>query len=269
MSPFDMFNLLQLPLSAYSPGQPVILPGRTSSIEGKFETASGAPVYTYEAWLRGEAPYVTGATNQKNPTGQLVYRTIGDRQVPVRITDYGPGTKGLDIATSNKDWAADFPYQGQKDTLKPRLADDRTDLLRDIDNTIYGGGHAPAPTPTPTPAGAPPAPRYAYTDDGRPVPINPGVLADFAVRNYAPGATEAATAAAPAAAAAPPAANAAPNIGGMIGGALSAFGRSMSQNNNATQQALAMLQRRPSAMSALLAQLANNPTMYLQPTQLG
>lgn len=36
----------------------------------------------------------------------------------------------------------------------PRLAqDDRKELLRDIDNTIYGGGNAPAPTPTP--AGTP------------------------------------------------------------------------------------------------------------------
>ncbi len=29
--------------------------------------------------------------------------------------------------------------------------DDRADLLRDADNTFYGGGHIPAPTPTPTP----------------------------------------------------------------------------------------------------------------------
>ncbi len=37
----------------------------------------------------------------------------------------------------------------------PRLADsndDRKALLRDIDNTIYGGGNAPVPTPTPTPS---------------------------------------------------------------------------------------------------------------------
>lgn len=33
----------------------------------------------------------------------------------------------------------------------PRFAGERDDLLREIDNTIYGGGHAPAPTPTPTP----------------------------------------------------------------------------------------------------------------------
>lgn len=34
----------------------------------------------------------------------------------------------------------------------PRLADDRKDLLNDIEGTIYGGGHAPPqPTPTPTP----------------------------------------------------------------------------------------------------------------------
>jgi hypothetical protein len=29
--------------------------------------------------------------------------------------------------------------------------DDRSDLMRDVDNTFYGGGQVPAPTPTPTP----------------------------------------------------------------------------------------------------------------------
>jgi hypothetical protein len=33
----------------------------------------------------------------------------------------------------------------------PRLADDRGDLMRDTENTFYGGGHAPPPSPTPTP----------------------------------------------------------------------------------------------------------------------
>lgn len=44
--------------------------------------------------------------------------------------------------------ASTTPYSGV------RLADDRTDLLRDIDNSIYGGGQAP-PAPTPTPTGTP------------------------------------------------------------------------------------------------------------------
>lgn len=34
----------------------------------------------------------------------------------------------------------------------PRIADDRKDLLKDVEDTFYGGGQAPAPTPTPTPA---------------------------------------------------------------------------------------------------------------------
>jgi hypothetical protein len=33
----------------------------------------------------------------------------------------------------------------------PRFADDRGDLMRDTENTFYGGGHAPPPSPTPTP----------------------------------------------------------------------------------------------------------------------
>jgi hypothetical protein len=109
MSFWEPFNLIQLPLSAYTPGQ------GDRSMEGGWETATGAPVYTFEQWQRGEAPYVTGATSQKNPSGALVYRSIGEHTVPVRITDYGPGVKGIDIASSNKRWATNFPYQGATD----------------------------------------------------------------------------------------------------------------------------------------------------------
>jgi hypothetical protein len=35
------------------------------------------------------------------------------------------------------------------------LADERSDLSRDIENTFYGGGHAPNPSPTPSPASPP------------------------------------------------------------------------------------------------------------------
>lgn len=34
----------------------------------------------------------------------------------------------------------------------PRIADDRKDLLKETEDTFYGGGNAPAPTPTPTPS---------------------------------------------------------------------------------------------------------------------
>jgi hypothetical protein len=109
MSAWDPFELSAAPLSAYTPGQGDI------AMEGKMETASGAPVYHLEDYLAGNAPYVTGATNKKNPSGQTVYRTIGDNVVPVKITDYGPGVKGIDIASSNSKWATNFPYQGSKD----------------------------------------------------------------------------------------------------------------------------------------------------------
>lgn len=88
-------------------------------IEGGFATASGHPMYTLEAYLRGEAgkgptiPYVTGATNVSPPPLIDVVRNIGGRQIPVKITDYGPDVKGLDIASENKQWAKNFPYQGQ------------------------------------------------------------------------------------------------------------------------------------------------------------
>lgn len=107
---WDTLNLMQLPLSAYTPGQ------GDPKMEGGNETATGAPVYTFEMWRRGVAPYVTGATSEKDPPGTLVYRTVGEhQQVPVRITDYGPGVKGIDIASSNSKWATNFPFQGATD----------------------------------------------------------------------------------------------------------------------------------------------------------
>lgn len=110
---WDPLHLAALPLSAYTPGQ------GDPSMEGGFETATGAPMYTLESFLAGESPYVTGATNIKKPSGALVYRKIGDQVVPVRVTDYGPGVKGLDIATTNKKWATNFPFQGQRDVFTP------------------------------------------------------------------------------------------------------------------------------------------------------
>ena len=113
MSFWEPFNLMQLPLSAYTPGQ------GDPSMEGGWQTATGAPVYTFEMWQQGKAPYVTGATSQKDPSGALVYRKIGDQTVPVKITDYGPGVKGIDIASSNSEWATNFPYQGATDNFQP------------------------------------------------------------------------------------------------------------------------------------------------------
>jgi hypothetical protein len=99
-----------LPLSAYTPGQ------GDPSMEGGWATASGAPMYPIEWYLSGKAPYVTGATGDKKMIGQWVNRTVGDQVVPVQLTDYGPGVKGIDIATTNRKWATNFPYQGQTET---------------------------------------------------------------------------------------------------------------------------------------------------------
>jgi hypothetical protein len=107
MNPED---LLGLPLSAYTPGR------GDQSMEGGWQTSSGAPVYPFEWYVNGNAPHVTGATSNKDLIGQTVYRTIGDQVVPVKLTDYGPGVKGIDIASTNAEWAKSFPYQGHTDT---------------------------------------------------------------------------------------------------------------------------------------------------------
>jgi hypothetical protein len=109
----NLLDLLNLPLSAYTPGKGDI------KMEGKWETATGAPMYTFEMYERGEAPYVTAASNSKKLFGKTVFRTIGERTVPLRITDYGPGVKGLDIAFENPKYATNFPFQGQRDTTSP------------------------------------------------------------------------------------------------------------------------------------------------------
>ncbi len=45
------------------------------------------------------------------------------------------------------------PYERQYQMGTMSVGDDRGDLMRDADNTFYGGGQAPMPTPTPTPVG--------------------------------------------------------------------------------------------------------------------
>ena len=58
-----------------------------------------------------------------------------------------------------------------------RLFDDRTDLLRDTENTFYGGGTAPPPTPTPTPRPksyfqVPPNSQFNYSSNFGAIPIS-------------------------------------------------------------------------------------------------
>jgi hypothetical protein len=54
---------------------------------------------------------------------------------------------------------SNIPIQGV------RLADDRSDLLRDTDNIFYGGGQAPAPTSTPRPTPVPPKVISRFIDE--------------------------------------------------------------------------------------------------------
>lgn len=101
-------DLEQRPLSAFTPGQ------GDPEMEGGFETASGEPMNTLEAYERGDAPYVTGATDDHSNIGKTVWRQVGDRNVKVGVTDYGPGAHGLDIAVEKASWGRNFPFQGQK-----------------------------------------------------------------------------------------------------------------------------------------------------------
>jgi hypothetical protein len=111
-SPSELTNL---PLSAYTPGR------GDPEMEGGFKTATpGAPMYTYEMWKRGEAPYVTAAITgpgARPQPGSLVYRQIGNEIVPTRPTDRGPGAPGdpykYDIAYEDPAYATNYPYQGQ------------------------------------------------------------------------------------------------------------------------------------------------------------
>lgn len=217
---WDPFNLMQLPLSAYTPGQ------GDKSMEGGWETASGEPVYTYEMFKAGNAPYVTGATSMKNPSGALVYRTIGDQQVPVRITDHGPGVKGIDIASSNKQWGSNFPYQGATDTFQPP--------------------NTPAPLGQPMMAGGPDG--LSASQFGQQT-LASGLGSGHPLSAYASALGSPSTAS---------------SLGSSIGSALGKLGQGMQQQGQqGMQQALAMLHSDPRAQQAL-AQLAANPLMYLQ-----
>jgi len=129
----DERDLSDAPLSAFTPGQ------GDPSMEGGFETFSGAPMHTFEAHLRGETPYVTGATNDPSDIGKQIWRNIGGKKVLVGITDYGPGVKGIDIASENKRWAKNFPFQGQRDktgdifdTVSAKTPKQKRDIFDDI-----------------------------------------------------------------------------------------------------------------------------------------
>ncbi len=224
---WDPLHLASLPLSAYTPGQ------GDPSMEGGWATSSGAPMVTLEMHLADpeKYPYVTGATSNKNPSGALVYRKIGDQVVPVRVTDYGPGVEGLDIATANKKWATNFPFQGSRDVFKPE--------------------------------------EYSafVVSASRPQPINPGVLGDFATRNYA--ANQPQPAAAATAGTGPMSTwqdygkalttqQTANTAGSAIGSALSRIGQGISQQGQqGMSQALAMLQQRKSPFDRYLESLIN------------
>lgn len=83
-------------------------------MEGPFATATGAPMYTFEQFRAGNAPYVTAAMAGR-PSGQFFYVDIpGIGSVPVRVTDTGGGLRSgqIDIASSNPAYATNFPYQG-------------------------------------------------------------------------------------------------------------------------------------------------------------
>lgn len=57
--------------------------------------------------------------------------------------------------------------------LNPQASNDRQDLLKDTENTFYGGGQAPVPTPTPTP----PQPNRVASAAPQPHPMTPQALA--------------------------------------------------------------------------------------------
>ena len=105
--------------------------------------------------------------------------------------------------------AYDDPIQAAQKRMMPtagqsffpavqRLFDDRSDLLRDTENTFYGGGNAPPPpTPTPTPRPksyfqVPPNSQFNYSSNfgaipiSRPAPqpttVSPNLLRDWQAR---------------------------------------------------------------------------------------
>jgi len=70
-----------------------------------------------------------------------------------RINDYGNmlAKRGVDLASDPTPGPSTENLLGYQMGTADVRRDDRGDLLRDADNTFYGGGHVPVPTPTPTP----------------------------------------------------------------------------------------------------------------------
>ncbi len=97
-------------LTAYTPGM------GNRRIEGGRQTATGAPMYTFEQYKAGKAPYITGAVAGR-PTGQTVYtRLPGAGTAPIKLTDTGGGLRRnqIDLASSNPSYATNFPLQGRR-----------------------------------------------------------------------------------------------------------------------------------------------------------
>jgi hypothetical protein len=127
----DAKDLNFAPLSAYSPGK------GNRRMEGRFETSSGDPMHTFESFLRGHSKYVTGATNDHRNIGKTVMRHIGNRLVPVKITDFGPGVKGIDIPFENPHFARSFPFQGQVEKTGRTLGHTVASVGRTLGHTAH------------------------------------------------------------------------------------------------------------------------------------
>lgn len=50
----------------------------------------------------------------------------------------------------------EYPFNASRFPTMRFASNERDDLMKEIDTSIYGGGHVPAPTPTPTPPQTPP-----------------------------------------------------------------------------------------------------------------
>jgi len=70
-----------------------------------------------------------------------------------RLNDHGNmlSRRGVDLASDPTPGPSTENLLGYQMGTADVGRDDRADLLRDTENTFYGGGNVPAPTPTPTP----------------------------------------------------------------------------------------------------------------------
>lgn len=86
--------------------------------------------------------------------GEVVLTKAQQKKVGLkRIRDVIGNKHGVPIDGG----AYGFQGGGQADTrTQPYLADDRSDLMKDVEDAFYGGGNAPKPTPTPPVTPTPP-----------------------------------------------------------------------------------------------------------------